>query len=44
MLTAECNWKAASCIQMAHQRADKTQCYQLRLAATVVIVGQHWNK
>ena len=44
MLTAGCNWKAASRIRMAHQRPDKIQCYQLRLAATPIIVGQQWNK
>lgn len=44
MLTADYNWKAASRIRMAHQRPDKIQCYQLRLAATPIIVGQQWNK
>lgn len=44
MLTADYNLKVASRIRMAHQKPDKIQCYQLRLAATPIIVGQHWNK
>jgi hypothetical protein len=44
MLTADYNWKAASRIRMAHQRLDKIQCCQLRLAATPIIFGQHWHK
>ena len=44
MLTADYNWKVASRIRMAHQRLDKIQCYQLRLAAIPIIVGQQWNK
>jgi hypothetical protein len=44
MLKVDYNWKAASRIRMAHQRPGKIQCSQLRLAATPIIVGQHWNK